>query len=104
MSLLQAVAELLDLSTERDLWLLRIRQAWRAAFDLGRQIGRREGRAEAEAEQARAWRTVAGPVAEGGTTYAELERRRWTVRGEQRTRETYGQPHPDDYPGQDGAA
>jgi hypothetical protein len=36
----------------------------------------------------------------GGVTEAQ----RWTVRGEARTRATFGQPHKDDYPGQDGAA
>lgn len=34
---------------------------------------------------------------------AELERRRWRLFGEQRTRATFGDPHPDDYPGK-GAA
>jgi hypothetical protein len=35
---------------------------------------------------------------------AETEARRWTLRGEPRTRATFGQPHKDDYPGQGGAA
>ena len=47
---------------------------------------------------------IARPVARGGPAYAEIERKRWTVRGEQRTRETFGQPHPGDYLGRDGAA
>jgi hypothetical protein len=92
------------LSDERDLWQLRIRQAWRAAFDLGFKLGRRAGLEEAEAGQARAWRAVAQPVASGGASYDELERRRWWLRDEQRDRETFGRPHPDDYPGRDGAA
>lgn len=29
----------------------------------------------------------------------EAELARWTVRGEVRTRETFGRPHPDDFPG-----
>ena len=35
---------------------------------------------------------------------AETEARRWTLRGEARTRATFGQPHKDDYPGREGAA
>jgi hypothetical protein len=34
---------------------------------------------------------------------AEIEARRWTVRGEPRTRATFGQPHKDDYPGREAA-
>jgi hypothetical protein len=34
---------------------------------------------------------------------AETEARRWTVRGEPRTRATFGQPHKDDYPGREAA-
>jgi hypothetical protein len=33
----------------------------------------------------------------------EIEVRRWTVRGEPRTRATFGQPHKDDYPGRAAA-
>jgi hypothetical protein len=34
---------------------------------------------------------------------AVIEARRWTVRGEPRTRATFGQPHKDDYPGRAAA-
>jgi hypothetical protein len=34
---------------------------------------------------------------------AETEARRWTLRGEPRTRATFGQPHQDDYPGREAA-
>jgi len=47
------------------------------------------------------WHAVAEPVARGGPSYAEVERRRWQVRGEERTRQTFGQPHPADFLGRE---
>jgi hypothetical protein len=37
------------------------------------------------------------------TAQADIERRRWRLRGEPRTRETFARPHPDDFTGR-GAA
>jgi hypothetical protein len=48
-----------------------------------------------------AWRVAAGRVRvmAASPSRDEVEARRWSVRGEQRTRETFGRPHRDDYPG-----
>jgi len=74
---------------------------WHAAAAYER--GWRDGYERRAAELERDWRDVAGPVAAGGPSFAELERRRWELRGEARTRETFGGAHAGDYPGQ-GAA
>jgi len=60
--------------------------------------GHADGYSLAEAHMAEAWHAVADPVACGGPSYADLERRRWTVRGERRTCAEFGQPHPADGP------
>lgn len=80
--------------------------AWQAALQELRDIGDLHaayaaGREDESADRDARWNEIARPVARGGPAHAELERRRWTVRGEQRTQETFGQPHPDDYMGQD---
>jgi hypothetical protein len=98
----EAVAGLLALSDERDGWLLRLRASWRAAYRLGFELGHAAGYRQAERDMTRSWREVATPVAHASG--GELQRRRWAVRGQTRARETFAQPHPDDYPGQDGAA
>jgi hypothetical protein len=91
----------LALSHERDLWMARLDAAWRQAYRAGFAQGRAAGRAEAEAEQAASWREVAGFFARND---GELERRRWAVRGEPRTRAEFSQPAPGDYPGKRAAA
>ncbi len=100
----QALAELLERSDERDLYETRIERAhrdgWRAGWAEGYDMGRRDEGAERD----QAWNEIARPVTRGGPTHDELERKRWTVRGEPRTRETFGLPHPDDYQGREGAA
>lgn len=96
-------ADVLALSDERDLWLRRVLVSWSAGLRLGRREGFVAGYAQAERDMARGWREVAGPVARGGPPYAELERRRWMLRGEPRTRQTFGWPHRDDHPGNDAA-
>jgi hypothetical protein len=87
---------LLALSDERDTQL-RLRhgywaEGWRGGYDYGWKQGYEQACADLEA----LWHEVAAKVARGGPSHAELERRRWTVHGEQRTRDTYGQPHPAD--------
>jgi len=103
----QDVAELLDRSGERDRFLGRIIQAWRDGYRRGHaegyQAGYRRGREDQAAELDKAWNRIAQPAARG-RPYAELERKRWTVRGDPRTRKTFSQPHPDDYQGREGAA
>ena len=38
-------------------------------------------------------------IAKGWRALAEVEARRWIVRGEKRTRATFGDPHPGDFRG-----
>ena len=97
-------ADLLALSDERDVQLELRRRAYRDGWEAGHMTGVGDGRQAEAAERDREWNAIARPVARGGPAYAEIERKRWTVRGEQRTRETFGQPHPGDYLGRDGAA
>lgn len=101
-----AAQQLLELSDERDRWLARSLRMWRAGWQAGYAAGLREGREDAHRELADAWRAAADPVAHGGPDFAEFEQRRWTLRGEPRSRETFRQPHPADYLGQyqEGAA
>ena len=82
---------ILALSGERDLYLRRILAGERAAYA--------RGYARAHSELAAAWHAVADPVSRSRPSYAELERRRWMLRGEPRTRATFGQPHHADYEG-----
>jgi hypothetical protein len=90
-------AGLLALSDERDLWLRRLRDAGKAAFWRGVEHGWKQGYEQACADQQAAYHAMAWRVARGDPrSYAELERERWIVHGEQRTRETFGQPHPAD--------
>ena len=87
-------ADMLALSGERDAQLELRHRAFREGYAMGRE--------DEAAERDAGWNRIARPVARGGQAHAELERIRWTVRGEVRTREDFGRPHPDDYPGQDG--
>jgi hypothetical protein len=91
----EARAALLALVPDHAAELGRLRQecrdAARVAYQRGYRAGYERGARVAEAE----WPSVVAPLA--GLSHAELERRRWTVRGEQRTRETFGSPHPGDY-------
>jgi hypothetical protein len=92
-----AVGELLELSGERDSWMRWLLSSGRDSYRRGLADGIDLGRRLEAAERDRAWNEIARPVAHGGPSRAELERKRWTVRGEPRTRETFGLPHPDDY-------
>lgn len=75
------------------MWRQLCRESWQDGYRVGESAGR-----EAEArEREAAWARITRPIA-SGPAHAELERRRWTVHGEQRTRETFGQPHPLDRP------
>lgn len=102
--MVRQVAELLTLSDERDTWLRRLDTAHRVSFELGCALGVAVGRRQVLDEEAAAQRAVAGMVLAGDLrTYSQIEAARWTVRGQRRTRETFGQPHPGDYLGR-GAA
>lgn len=100
MPLWEAVGELLALSDERDSWMRQLLAAERDSYRRGLADGIALGRRLEGAERDRAWNEIARPVAR---IDPELKRKRWTVRGQPRTRETFGQPHPDDFTGQ-GAA
>lgn len=95
------VVPVLALSDERDRQLELRHQAWREGW--------RAGLADAERQYAAGYAQCAADVkAVHHGLYSELERQndaergRWVVRGELRTRRTFGDPHPDDYLG--GAA
>ena len=94
----QMAAELLDRSDERDLYMRRIEQAWRDGWQRGDEDGYARGRQDEAADRGRAWNKIARAAVKG-PTHAELERRRWMVRGEPRTRADFADPHPGDYPG-----
>jgi hypothetical protein len=95
-----SVAGWLSLSAERDRQLRLRHGYWREGHRHGYERGWRAGYEAARREQEAAWRPLAARVARGASdpTFAELERRRWAVHGEQRTRETFGRPHPADRP------
>ena len=62
------------------------------------QLGREmyeAGRRDAEADMATRWAAVAEPAASGGTSYAELEERRYGTGGQAH----FGDPRPGDFPG-----
>jgi len=81
---------------------------WRSIFrdahlaDL--EAAYRRGVEDAHREMTEAWHAIADPVAHGGPAHADLEARRWMLRGEPRTRATFGQPHRDDFPRRGEAA
>lgn len=77
-------------------------QLGRDEYDRGRSAGIEEGRRAYAAEEAEQRRQAAGLV-RALTVQGDVERRRWELRGEPRTRETFGQAHPDDFPGGDAA-
>jgi hypothetical protein len=97
-------AELLELSDERDGWLRRVLAAERDGYERGHRDGWCEGYAAAETAMAARWAAFARPAARQLVRGIGLQRRRWQVRGQPRTRESFAEPHPDDFPGTDGAA
>ena len=91
-------AALLAVSRERDLQLRLRLAAWREGYRAGWEHGWRAGYEAADCDQAASWAEVAKPKAR--SSGRDLERRRWAVRGEPRTRAEFGQPDPADHPGQ----
>jgi hypothetical protein len=65
---------------------------YRRGFAAGADVGRGQVLAEVKATQ--------HGIHDALAPAAEYERARWMLRGEHRTRETFGRPHPDDFPGQ----
>lgn len=99
-TLAEALAELVEVSGSHDRWEQRLQAACRAAYLAGHADGRAAERLEAD----RAWAARPARIVRDGPALGDLERQRWTVRGEPRDRLAFGLPHSDDYPGQDGAA
>ena len=91
-----AVAELLAALSDPLVEIELRHQLAHEAYERGRADGWRQGYESAEADMAGRWRAASQRIARGGISYRELEARRWVLRGEQRDRETFGQPHPDD--------
>lgn len=87
--------DILDRSDERDLWQRRLLDAQRAAY----RAGYNDGRADEQRDADRRWVATPPLTVRDDLTRDELEARRWTLRGEQRTRETFGLPHPADFTG-----
>lgn len=73
----------------------------RETYAAGYADGHRAGREDHAREQHADWARMARRITRG-PAYAEIEARRWELRGEPRTRATFGQPHPADYPGSEG--
>jgi hypothetical protein len=95
-----AVAELLDISDERDRHLARRHQAWREGWRLGCAAGYEAGYLQCASDVKRAEHAIYDHLAKAG----DLERARWTLRGQARTRKTFGRPHKDDFTGRGDAA
>jgi hypothetical protein len=86
---------LLAISDERDLWSRRLLDEARAAYLAGYAAGRADEQHAADCS----WAARPPFKVSERPDLAELKALRWELRGEPRTRETFGLPHPDDYPG-----
>ena len=93
-----AVDALIGESDRRSTALARRLHAWSAGWAAGHQVGYEAGVRDTLEQEARQRREAAGLVAEA----AAIQQQRWRLRGERRTRQTFSQPHPDDYPGRGG--
>jgi len=89
--LADAIAELIELSDERDLWIRWLLDAQRQAYAAGHADGFTEGWQECEWDRQLAWHELASEVARGG----EVEHKRWGPGGRAR----FGEPRPGDYGG-----
>jgi hypothetical protein len=92
------IASLLDRWDEHGKWMRRLdvayREGWRAA-----ELAHADDHGRGYGDGVLARKRAQHDLFDAAKVYA----RRWTVRGEQRTRATFGRPHPDDYPGKDAA-
>jgi hypothetical protein len=88
-------ADIAAASDERDAAQRRLLDAERASYTAGFAAGYEAAQRDAD----RAWSETPPLVLRDDISHAELEARRWTVRGERRTRETFGQPHTGDFSG-----
>jgi len=87
------------LSAEREWWTRRLLDAERAAYRRGYTDGRADERHDADRE----WAGRPPVPVSTGPALAELEAQRWALRGEARTRATFGEPHRSDYPSRESS-
>jgi hypothetical protein len=85
------LAQLLDVADDTALRAAEHRETYAAGWAAGYAAG---AESEAQAQHA-SWRKLSARLA--GPTFAELEYRRWELRGEPRTRATFAAPHAGDY-------
>lgn len=109
----EVVAAFIGESDDRSRQLGERLAAWREGYAAGFAAGTEVGRGAEAHERDQLWSEFSKPISRRGPAgpgvdekislaYDHVERRRWNLRGEPRTRETFGQPHPGDYQG--GAA
>jgi hypothetical protein len=92
--------ELLGLSDKRDRQLELRQAAWAEGYRAGAAGQFEAGYAAAIADVKAAQHALYNHL----RRWHEAEDGRWIVRGQQRTRKTFGNPHPADYPGKRDAA
>ena len=93
-------ADLLALSDERDAQLGLRKRAYRDGYTEGARGQWSAGYAAAMTDMKRVQLGLVAALDRLG----DLERKRWVVRGEVRSRETFGRPHPDDFQGRGSIA
>ncbi len=94
--LCEVIGGLLELSDLLDGQLRQRLAAYREGYQHGREEGYDAGYDDGIAERKRAQQDIVEAL--------RVHARRWELRGEPRARETFGRPHPGDYPGRKGAA
>jgi hypothetical protein len=98
--LAEAISGLLEQSDLLDDQLRLRLAAYQRGYECGHEAGFAEGRQDMADELAEAWNRIARPISR---IDPEFMRRRWSVRGDLRDREEFGQPAPGDFKGR-GAA
>jgi hypothetical protein len=93
------VAALLAESDRRDRELAARLAMWREGYAAGSDGRFGQGYAACAADV----KAVHHSFYDGAVVRADVDRRRWTVRRERRTRATFGDPHPGDFPGREQA-
>lgn len=90
------IGSLIELSDLLDDQLAERLKAYRVGYEHGRGVGYDQGYDDGIAERKRVQQDLVEAL--------KVHGRRWVLRGEPRARETFGKPHPGDYPGRKGAA
>lgn len=81
------------LSDERDWWLSRLLAAERAAWLAGYEAGNHDGYLHGTRQMEAGWRRDVVPVIDRTIRHVDAMEARWKLRGDDRTRETFSQPH-----------